>query len=39
MRFFNTAGSVRAAMHYCVPALERFDLDEILLLASEQVYA
>ena len=27
-RFFNTAGPVFPADHYCVPPLERFDLDE-----------
>ena len=38
MRFFNTAGPVRAADHYCIPPLERFDLDEVLLLIEQQKY-
>ena len=37
-RFFNTAGPVRTAMHYCVPPLERFDLEEVLLLIAQQKY-
>jgi len=32
MRFFNTAGPVNCADHYCLPPLERFDLPEILTL-------
>ena len=32
MRDFNTAGPVRAAWHYCIPPLDRFDLDEVLEL-------
>ena len=27
MRFFNTISPVNPADHYCVPPLERFDLD------------
>ena len=38
MRFFNTAGPVRAADHYCIPPLERFALDEILRLIQQQKY-
>lgn len=38
MRFFNTAGPVRSADHYCIPPLERFELDEILLLIQQQKY-
>ena len=29
-RSFNTAGPVRSGRDYCVPPLERFDLDEVL---------
>lgn len=32
MRFFNTAGPVNPANHYCLPPLNRLDLDDILLL-------
>lgn len=38
MRFFNTAGPVRADLHYCLPPLQRFDLDEVLLLIEQQKY-
>ena len=31
MRFFNTAGPIKPADHYCIPPLARLDLDEILL--------
>jgi hypothetical protein len=37
-RFFNTAGPVRCAIHYCLPPLERFDLAEILNLIDQQKY-
>jgi hypothetical protein len=30
MRFFNTAGPVRSADHYCLAPLRRWDLDEVL---------
>jgi hypothetical protein len=30
MRFFNTEGPVRSNKHYCLPPLERWDLEEIL---------
>ncbi len=32
MRDFNTAGPVRAAWHYCIPPLDRIDLDGVLEL-------
>ena len=32
MRFFNTEGPVRAEDHYCIPPLERIDLDAVLEL-------
>ena len=38
MRFFNTAGPVRPTDHYCIPPLERFELDDILLLIQQQKY-
>ena len=38
MRFFNTAGPVTCKDHYCLPPLERFDLDEILSLIDQKKY-
>lgn len=38
MRFFNTAGPVVPEDHYCIPALERWDLDEILALVRDKRY-
>ena len=37
-RFFNTSGPVVPADHYCIPPLERFDLDEILRLIRAKRY-
>ena len=37
-RFFNTAGPVRPERDYCVPPLERFDLDEVLRLIRSDRY-
>ncbi len=37
-RFFNTAGPVKCDIHYCLPPLERFDLNEILALIGQQKY-
>ncbi|MFP4348730.1 MAG: AAA family ATPase [Thermodesulfobacteriota bacterium] len=37
-RFFNTAGPVNCDIHYCLPPLERWDLDEILSLIQQQKY-
>ena len=37
-RFFNTSGPVVAEDHYCVPPLERFDLEEILRLIRAKRY-
>lgn len=37
-RFFNTAGPVNCALHYCLPPLERFDLPTILNLIRQQKY-
>ena len=36
MRWFNIEGPVVAERHYCVPPLERVDLDEILGLIRRQ---
>ena len=38
MRFFNTAGPVRCEVHYCLPPLTRFDLDQVLMLIDQQKY-
>jgi len=37
-RFFNTAGPVNCADHYCLPPLERLDLPEILHLIQQKKY-
>ncbi len=38
MRFFNTAGPVNPEDHYCLPPLERLDLNEILMLIDQKKY-
>ena len=38
MRFFNTEGPVEAKDHYCIPPLERINLDEILRLIAWKKY-
>jgi hypothetical protein len=38
MRFFNTAGPVNCADHYCLPPLERFDPADILELIAQKKY-
>ncbi len=38
MRFFNTTGPVVPEDHYCIPALERWNLDEILALIHDKRY-
>ena len=38
MRFFNTEGPVVASRHYCIPPLERVDLDGLLELIGQQRY-
>ena len=38
MRKFNTEGPVVAADHYCIPPLERVDLDELLGLVRDKRY-
>jgi hypothetical protein len=35
IRFFNTAGPVNLVLHYCLPPLERFDLQDVRRGASE----
>jgi len=38
MRFFNTAGPMDPARHYCLPPLERLDLQRVLTLIDQQKY-
>ncbi len=38
MRFFNTEGEVILGEHYCIPPLDRVDLDEILTLIDRKKY-
>ena len=38
MRFFNTEGEVVTEEHYCIPPLDRVDLDEILTLIERKKY-
>jgi len=38
MRFFNTAGPCKSKKHYTIPPLERFDLDDILMLIEQEKY-
>ena len=38
MRFFNTAGPVNPQDHYCLPSLNRFDLNEVLSLIQQKKY-
>jgi hypothetical protein len=38
MRFFNTAGPVDPADHYCLPPLERLVLDDVLSLIEQKKY-
>lgn len=38
MRFFNTAGPVNCEYHYCLPPLQRVDLNAILRLIQQQKY-
>ncbi len=37
-KFFNTAGPVRADQNYFIPPLERFDLDDVLMLIDLEKY-
>ena len=38
MRFFNTSGPVVAQDHYCIPPLERVNLDKVLRLVGNKRY-
>ncbi len=38
MRHFNTTGAVKPELHYCIPPLERLDLDEVVNLIQAQKY-
>ncbi len=38
MRFFNTAGPVNPARHYCLNPLQRIDVDTLLPLIEQQKY-
>ena len=38
MRFFNTSGPVVPADHYCIPPLERMDLDDTCQLVRNKRY-
>jgi len=38
VKFFNTAGPVNCKNHYCLPPLERFDLEELLYLIDNEKY-
>ena len=38
MRFFNTTGPMVAADHYCIPPLDRLDLDDLLRLVRDKRY-
>ena len=38
MRDFNTSGPVRPEEHYCIPALDRIDLQEVLALIGRRRY-
>ena len=38
MRFFNTEGPIKPEKHYCVPALERLDMNEVLRLVRDEKY-
>ena len=38
MRFFNTAGPIKPSLHYCIPPLQRLDMDEVLTLVQNEKY-
>ncbi len=38
MRFFNTTGPVVLGEHYCIPPLERIDLEYVLELIRDMEY-
>ncbi|MDP2831768.1 MAG: AAA-like domain-containing protein [Pseudomonadota bacterium] len=37
-KFFNTAGPMKAEIHYCIPSFERIDWDEMQVLIASQKY-
>ena len=38
MRFFNTAGPIKPERHYCIPPLERLDIDDVRALIRDEKY-
>lgn len=38
MRFFNTAGPIKAERHYCIPPLERLKLRQVRALVRDEQY-
>lgn len=38
MKFFNTAGPNKSDMHYTIPPLTRWDMEEILMLIDQGKY-
>ena len=38
LRFFTTAGPVKPDRHYCIPPLDRLDLDDMLALIRDEQY-
>ena len=38
MRFFNTAGPIKAEMHYHISPLARLDCDDLLQLIRQEKY-
>ncbi len=38
MRFFNTAGPIKAEMHYHIPPLARLNVEDLLLLIRQEKY-
>ena len=38
MRFFNTAGPIKPEWHYCIPPLERLNIDEVHALIRDAKY-
>ena len=38
MRFFTTTGPVKPDRHYCIPPLDRLDLDELLAFVRDEKY-
>ena len=38
MRFFTTAGPIKPERHYCIPPLERLDLDDVCALIRDEKY-